>query len=74
MPTFMLPSSRKLEEADNVFEDPFADEEEDSNETTYWFNGDMLQKVEKIHDYLEQLPEIGKVLSICHGDESLPAT
>ncbi len=60
-------SLEELEEADNVFEDPFADEEEDSNETTYWFNGDMLQKVEKIHDYLEQLPEIGKVLSIATG-------
>jgi predicted RND superfamily exporter protein len=60
-------SLKESEEADNIFEDPFADEEEDSNETTYWFNGDMLQKVEKIHDYLEQLPEIGKVLSIATG-------
>jgi predicted RND superfamily exporter protein len=61
-------SLKQSEEADKVFEDPFADEEEkDSNETTYWFNGDMLQKVEKIHDYLEQLPEIGKVLSIATG-------
>ncbi len=60
-------SLKELEEADDAFEDPFADEEEDSNETTYWFNGDMLQKVEEIHDYLEQLPEIGKVLSIATG-------
>ncbi len=60
-------SLKELEEADDAFEDPFADEEEDSHETTYWFNGDMLQKVEEIHDYLEQLPEIGKVLSIATG-------
>jgi len=59
-------SLEEAKKADKVFEDPFADEE-DSNETTYWFNGDMLQKVEKIHDYLEQLPEIGKVLSIATG-------
>ncbi len=60
-------SLEESKEADTVFEDPFADEEGDSNETTYWFNGDMLQKVEEIHDYLEQLPEIGKVLSIATG-------
>ena len=27
----------------------------------------MLEKVEKIHDYLDQLPEVGKVLSIATG-------
>ena len=60
-------SLEESKEADEAFDDPFADEEEDSNETTYWFNGDGLQKVEEIHDYLEQLPEIGKVLSIATG-------
>ena len=56
------------EEADAEFEDPFADEEEDgANEVTYWFNGDRLRIVEEIHDHLEQLPEIGKVLSIATG-------
>ena len=56
------------EEADAEFEDPFADEEEEgANETTYWFNGDRLRIVEEIHDHLEQLPEIGKVLSIATG-------
>ncbi len=60
-------SLEEAKEADNVFDDPFADEDEDSEETTYWFNGDMLQKVEEIHDYLEQLPEIGKVLSLATG-------
>ncbi|MEX2491380.1 MAG: MMPL family transporter [Nitrospirales bacterium] len=53
---------------DAAFEDPFANEEEGkANEATYWFNGDRLRKVEEIHDYLEQLPEIGKVLSIATG-------
>jgi len=59
-------SLEELGAADDVFEDPFA-EEEDSQGTTYWFNGDMLEKVEKIHDYLDQLPEVGKVLSIATG-------
>ena len=61
-------SLRESKEVDAAFADPFADEEEEkANETTYWFNGDRLRKVEEIHDYLEQLPEIGKVLSIATG-------
>ena len=48
------------------FDDPFADDTrtEDAN---YWFNGDRLTLVEKIHDYLDHLPEVGKVLSIATG-------
>ncbi len=60
-------SLEESKEADKAFDDPFADEEANSSETTYWFNGDGLRKVEEIHDYLEQLPEIGKVLSIATG-------
>ncbi len=60
-------SLEESEEADDEFEDPFAEEEEDSGDTTFWFNGDQLRKIEEIHDYLEQLPEIGKVLSIATG-------
>ncbi len=60
-------SLKELEEAEDVFEDPFAEEDSETTDTTYWFNGDRLQKVEEIHDYLEELPEIGKVLSIATG-------
>ena len=60
-------SLEESKNADDIFDDPFADEDEDSEELTYWFNGDRLQKVEEIHDYLEQLPEIGKVLSLATG-------
>ena len=45
------------------FDDPFADEG-DSVEMNFWFNSNMLDRVEKIHDYLESLPEVGKVQSI----------
>lgn len=45
------------------FDDPFADEG-DKAEVNYWFNSNMLDRVEKIHDYLESLPEVGKVQSI----------
>lgn len=52
---------RKSEE--DAFDDPFADME-DVEEENYWFHPGKLLEVEKIHDYLEALPEIGKVLSI----------
>ena len=45
------------------FDDPFAEESEEV-ESNYWFNSNMLDRVEKIHDYLESLPEVGKVQSI----------
>ena len=58
-----------LEEFNSVedpFDDPFAEEEE-SQDYNYWFNNEMLTRVEEIHDYLEGLPEVGKVLSIATG-------
>jgi uncharacterized protein len=48
---------------EDVFDDPFR-EVEDEVEENYWFHPDKLLEVEKIHDHLEALPEIGKVLSI----------
>ena len=54
------------EETSDPFDDPFG-EEDNSEELTYWFNGDRLNLVETIHDHLEQLPEVGKVLSIATG-------
>lgn len=48
---------------DTDFDDPFADEG-DKAEVNYWFNSNMLDRVEKIHDYLDSLPEVGKVQSI----------
>ena len=40
-------------------------EEENSNEdkAKYWFTRDKMDKILKVHDYLDSLPEIGKVLS-----------
>ena len=58
---FEFVAEMKKDEEEGVFEeDPFAVKEEDN----YWFHTDLLTEVEKIHDYLEDLPEIGKVLSI----------
>ena len=42
-------------------------EEENKNEnedkSKYWFTRDKMDKIIKVHDYLDSLPEIGKVLS-----------
>ena len=41
------------------------EEDNDSNEekSKYWFTRDKMDKILKVHDYLDSLPEIGKVLS-----------
>ncbi len=48
---------------EEAFDDPFAEASEEV-ENNYWFNSNMLDRVENIHDYLESLPEVGKVQSI----------
>ena len=51
----------------NVEEDEFDewDEENNTNEdkAKYWFTRDKMDKIIKVHDYLDSLPQIGKVLS-----------
>ena len=41
------------------------DEDTDSGEdkSKYWFTRDKMDRILKVHDYLDSLPEIGKVLS-----------
>lgn len=49
-------------------EDPFADadplSEHGDESTSYWMTVAGLEQIEKIHDYLEALPEVGKVQSL----------
>jgi len=47
-------------------EDDFFDlgSETEINVEDYWFTSTKIQQIEKVHDYLENLPEIGKVLSL----------
>ncbi len=54
---------------EDLFDDESAYESTDEESagisgTSYWFNVFQLETVEQIHQYLEQLPETGKVLSI----------
>jgi len=47
-------------EGDDEFED-WGDEEK--NDDKYWFTKDKIERISKIHYYLDNLPETGKVLS-----------
>ena len=53
---------KELKAEKEAFKDPFRTEEED--EENYWFHADTLLEIERLHDYLESLPQIGKVLSL----------
>ena len=53
-------------EGDDLFEDDLF-EDESSNASGYWWNATSLAKLEKIHDYLDEIPEMGKVLSVASG-------
>ena len=46
-------------------DDEFSEWEEEGEEdkAKYWFTRDKMDKILKVHDYLDSLPEIGKVLS-----------
>ncbi len=37
--------------------------EEDGDDTKYWFTKDKIDKIDKVHNYLEGLEHVGKVLS-----------
>jgi predicted RND superfamily exporter protein len=52
------------EKKTGVQEDEFDEwEEENEDKAKYWFTRDKMDKIIKVHDYLDSLPEIGKVLS-----------
>ncbi|MFO7556071.1 MAG: MMPL family transporter [Desulfobacterales bacterium] len=44
--------------------DTFEEFDKAEGEDKYWFNSEKMILVEKVHDYLDSLPEIGKVLSL----------
>ena len=56
-----FPSQNK----DETEEDEFSewDEDSDKNSSTYWFTRNKIDRILQVHDYLDSLPEIGKVLS-----------
>ena len=53
------------EKEQSVEEDEFEDwgENENQNDDKYWFTKDKIDKIKKVHDYLDSLEPVGKVLS-----------
>ena len=51
----------------NENDDQFSEWEEDNDnneeKSKYWFTRDKMDKILQVHDYLDSIPEIGKVLS-----------
>jgi uncharacterized protein len=58
-----FPIKQKESQEEDEFDE--WEEENTSNEdkSKYWFTRDKMDKIIKVHDYLDSLPEIGKVLS-----------
>ena len=51
-------------EKDDEFSEWEEDNKSDSNDVAkYWFTRNKIDKILKVHDYLDSLPEIGKVIS-----------
>ena len=58
----MFPKKEKIKtNADDEFED-WGEEDEQNNEK-YWFTKDKIDKITSVHNYLDSLPQVGKVLS-----------
>tara|TARA_B100000886_G_scaffold135357_1_gene91333 strand:+ start:23514 stop:25997 length:2484 start_codon:yes stop_codon:yes gene_type:complete len=60
-----FPSNLKETKSENDEFDEWDEEVNDNEEdkSKYWFTRDKMDKIIKVHDYLDSLPEIGKVLS-----------
>jgi len=59
-------------EEDEEFDDYLTELEETQDDFTaksYWYNRSGIKKIRKIHEYLEELPQIGKVLSLSSTEE-----
>ncbi len=45
----------------------FGEVEDESAKADSWFTPDKIDRIKAIHDYLDELPEVGKVLSLASG-------
>ena len=52
---------KKTSTEDDEFED--WGDEEDGNDEKYWFTKDKIDRIASVHNYLDSLPQVGKVLS-----------
>ena len=54
---------KKIDKSDDQFSEWDDDNIVDEDRSKYWFTRDKMDKILKVHDYLDSLPEVGKVLS-----------
>ncbi len=56
-----FPENKKIKtQEDDEFEDW---EDDDQNNEKYWFTKDKIDRITSVHNYLDNLPQVGKVLS-----------
>ena len=60
---FPVKKTTKDEDDDEFSEWEEEDKKNENDKATYWFTRNKIDKILKVHDYLEAQPEIGKVLS-----------
>ena len=53
----------KTKAKDDEFDEWEEENENEEDKAKYWFTRDKMDKIIQVHDYLDSLPEIGKVLS-----------
>ena len=59
-----FPTNENKKEKDDEFSEWDEDNESNKNDASkYWFTRNKIDKILKVHDYLDSLPEIGKVIS-----------
>ena len=58
-----FPAKQKEKVDDDEFSEWDEDIKNNEDKSKYWFTRDKMDKILKVHDYLDSLPEIGKVLS-----------
>ncbi len=58
---FPITKNNETSAEDSEFED--WGDEEDQNDEKYWFTKDKIDKIASVHNYLDSLPQVGKVLS-----------
>lgn len=56
-----FPKKEKIDDEEDEFEN--WGEEDEENDEKYWFTKDKIDKITLVHNYLDDLPQIGKVLS-----------
>ena len=54
---------KEIKEENDEFNEWEEENETNEDKAKYWFTRDKMDKIIKVHDYLDSLPEIGKVLS-----------